>query len=189
MFVANLANGLFHNNAIERISQIRYRALVIAELDAPAGAKGSFVAAGSVFDALASLSKILGSATKEALVVDPYMDEKVLTDFAVLLPETVQIRVLSDAATVKPSLPPAVKRWKAQYPNTRPLDARLAPARALHDRLVMIDSKDVWVLTQSLNAFAQRAPASIVKVDAETAPLKVSAYNHIFASASPVQLL
>ncbi len=160
--------------------------VTVCGVNAPAHARGSFIPAGNAFDAFASLSTILGSATKEALIVDPYMDEKVLTDFAVLLQETVQIKLLSDVGTVKPSLSPAVKKWKAQYTVTRALDARLAPARTLHDRLVIVDSKEAWVLTQSLNAFAQRSPASIVNVDPETAQLKVAAYDQMFASAAPL---
>jgi hypothetical protein len=39
------------------------------------------------------------------------------------------------------------------------------------------------VLTQSLNAFATRAPASIVRVDEETALLKIAAYQAIWATA------
>jgi hypothetical protein len=148
--------------------------------------QSSFIAKGNQFDTLASFSKILSSATTDALIVDPYMDQIALTEFAVLLPEAVTIRLLSDSATVKPSLQPSVTKWKAQYATTRPLVARLAPPRALHDRLIIIDSKDAWVLTQSLNAFAQRSPASIVRVDPDTAQLKVEVYNNIFASASPL---
>jgi hypothetical protein len=37
--------------------------------------------------------------------------------------------------------------------------------------LIIADNSEAWVLTQSLNAFAVRSPASIVRVDAETAAL------------------
>jgi hypothetical protein len=87
---------------------------------------------------------------------------------------------------IKPSLPPAVKRWTSRYVGTRPLDARLAQPRALHDRVILVDNKDAWVPTQSLNAFAERSPASILKTDGETAPPKVAAYNQIYHAASPV---
>jgi hypothetical protein len=43
----------------------------------------------------------------------------------------------------------------------------------------------VYFLTQSLNAFAERAPASIVRADAEIAALKIPAYEAIWSSAAP----
>ena len=49
------------------------------------------------------------------LVVDPYMDETALSDFVLMVPEGVPIRLLSDNATVKPTLRPARDRWLKQY--------------------------------------------------------------------------
>ena len=164
---------LMREPQVESMRSILYRALAMAELKAPTGVQGAFIAAGNSFDALSAVTKVLGPASKSVLVVDPYMDEKTLTDFVPLTNEGVQIRLLSDARTVKPSLKPAVTRWQSQYGTTRPLEARLAPSAALHDRLMIIDDDTVWVLTQSLNAFANRAPASIVRVDQETAALKL----------------
>ncbi len=66
----------------------------------------------------------------------------------------------------------------------RPLQAKLAPERTLHDRLIVIDQKDAFVLTQSFNALAARSPASLVKSDAETAALKVASYEAIWSAAA-----
>ena len=57
-------------------------------------------------------------------------------------------------AARKPSLKPAVERWVLQYDSVRPLEARIAAPRLLHDRLLIVDHKVAWVLTQSMNAFA-----------------------------------
>jgi hypothetical protein len=65
-----------------------YRILGIAELQAPAGVKGSFIPVGAGFDALSAVGKVLQSATKDIFIVDPYMDETVLTDFAPTAPES-----------------------------------------------------------------------------------------------------
>jgi hypothetical protein len=141
---------------------------------------------GNAFDALTAIGKIFGAAKRDVLIVDPYMDEKALTDFALLAPEHVEIRLLSDEHTAKPSLSVAAKRWTAQYGTNRPLAAKLAPAKTLHDRLIMVDEVTVWVLTQSLNAFATRSPASIVRVDDETANLKIAAYKAMWGNATPL---
>jgi hypothetical protein len=163
-----------------------YQALALAERDAPAQNQGAFIPAGNAFDAMSAVGKVLERASNSIRIVDPYMDCKVLTDFAVLAKEGVLIQLLTDQGTHKPSFQPAVDNWKIQYCSSRPLEARLAPPRTLHDRVMFIDGSDAWTLTQSLNAFATRSPASIVRVDADTAALKIAAYDDLWNTASPV---
>jgi hypothetical protein len=185
-YATGLSKSTMQFSAAQDLGVIVRRALAKAELKAPAAAQGAFIPAGNAFDAMSALGKVLGRATRDVLIVDPYMDEKVLSDFALLAPERVAIRLLSDAQTVKPTIRPAATRWAAQYGMSRPLEAKLTPARILHDRLIVIDDATAWVLTQSLNAFATRSPASIVRVDDETASLKIAAYQAMWGQASPL---
>jgi hypothetical protein len=181
----NLDSAIRDQNA-QTIAVILYRALARAELAAPSETQGAFIPVGDHFTAFSAVSKVLGSAHHDALIVDPYADAKALTDFAVLASEGVIVRVLSDAQTVKPSLSPAATNWIAQYGVRRPLEVRLAPARSLHDRLIVADCADVWALTQSLKDFAGRSPASIVKVVGDTASLKIAAYDSLWKDAVPL---
>lgn len=178
--LATESDGFKANRALLRLRSILYRRLAVAEMEVPAGVKGSFIPAGNSFEAMLAVGKVLGTAKSELLIIDPYMDAKALTDFGALAKEGVALKLMSDADTYKPTLKPAFERWIAQYGASRPLEVRLAPSRSLHDRLIMVDGCVVWILTQSLNAFAERAPASIVKVDDETARLKISAYGAIW---------
>jgi len=183
MAADTLTNRALRYGSSQTIAAIIYRALARAELKAPASAHGAFIPAGESFTAIAAVSKVVAAARQSLLIVDPYADAKALTDFAVLAPEGVQVRILSDAGTVKPSLKPAAESWAKQYDSSRPLEIRLAPARSLHDRLITVDDAQAWTLTQSLKDFAARSPASIVRVDAETADLKLRAYAAIWQSA------
>lgn len=90
---------------------VLYRVLAAAELKAPARAKGTFIPVGNRFDAFAALTKVLETAARDVLIVDPYMDEAVLTDFAGSVPATASLRLLSDQSTVKASIEPAAKAW------------------------------------------------------------------------------
>lgn len=168
------------------IPTILYRVLAIAELKAPTAIQGNFIPAGNAFDAMAAVSKILNEASNDILIVDPYLDEKVLTDLAIAAPENVTIRLLADAASHKPSLDPAFRRWVSQYGIKRPLELKLAMARSIHDRLIIIDNSSVWVLTQSLNAFAARSPATIVRFPDPT--IKIAAYQDMWQGATLVSL-
>ena len=80
---------------LDRITQLLYRALAQAELKAPAAAQVAFVPAGNVLDAFAMVGKILGEAEGDVLIVDRYANNKVLTDFAVLAPDNVTMRLLT----------------------------------------------------------------------------------------------
>lgn len=171
--------------AISQITAILHRAWAVAEVKAPASAQGSFIPAGAVFDAFAAIGKVLSSATAAVIVVDPYLDEKALTDFLPLAPDSVAIQLLADKASVKATLKPAVERWIA-HGATRPLEARLAPSRSLHDRLIIVDDAKAWILTQSLNAFANRAHGSLELANPESTALKLAAYADIWKNASPI---
>lgn len=181
----------YHDDGARRTLVIKigaalYRALAMAELAAPVTAQGAFIPAGNAFDAHGAFSKVLTGATSEFLLVDPYMDDKALLEYAVLAPEGVTVRLLSDQKSHWPSLAPAIHKWRAQYGAKRPLEARLTSPRVLHDRLIIVDNLQPWIFTQSTNAFATRSPASIIRVDDETAKLKVDAYSSIWAAAQPI---
>lgn len=167
------------------ITAIVYRALAIAERKAPTAAAGAFIPVGNSFDAFAALSKLLQTATKDVLIVDPYMDEVVLTNFGVAVPAGVRFRLLADHIDHKATLQPAANRWVEQYGATRPLAVRLAHAKTLHDRAIFIDKKNAWTITQSLKDFAKRSPAEIVRAD-DTADLKIAAYEALWETASVV---
>jgi hypothetical protein len=158
--------------------------LATLEINLPVSAQGAFVSTGASLDAYAAISKILSEATSSILIVDPYMDATAVIEVAGLAPLGVRVQLLSDAASVKPTLKPAANKWIQQYGSTRPLEARVAAARSLHDRLIITDAKAAWVLTQSLKDFAQRSPATIQRADAELAVMKVQAFNAIWNGAA-----
>jgi hypothetical protein len=172
--------------AARTVGTLLHRVLALLELQVPAAAQGAFIPAGNAFDAMAAMSKVLGGAKANLMIVDPYMDEKALTDFALLAPEGVSLCLLADRAGHKATLAPAAQRWITQYGNDRPLEVRLGLARALHDRLIIVDHAVAWDLTQSLNAFAVRAPASIIRHDGEAAVMKIEYYKDVWQAAEPI---
>lgn len=197
--MGNLADYVAFNFAVENLHSIQdyprhvqvikavlNRTLAEAELCATPAARAAFIPVGEGFAAFATISRIVGEATNSVMFVDPYADANLLTEFAVLVPEGVTIQILADAAGGKPGLLPAVTRWIGQYGTARPLEARLAQARALHDRLIIIDGQISWAVGQSFNGLAARAPTSFIRTDAETARLKIDAHNQIWDSATPI---
>jgi len=179
--------GLLREGNAHRIIAILHRALASAELYAPAAAQGAFIPVGAAFDAFQVIGKVFGGATKDVFIIDPYMDAKVLTDFAPLAPEQVAIRLLTDSFYTKPeALQPAATRWVQQHGAARPLATRLTAPRLLHDRLIIIDGAHVWSLTQSLKDMASRSPASVLRVEVDLAKLKADSYEQFWAGAKPL---
>lgn len=174
------------DRAVAEIMVILHRALARAEAKAPVTSQGSFVAAGNAFDALAAIAKIMAEARTSIRIIDPYLDERVLIDFAAMASEGVRLELLSDANSVKGGLKPAVTAWILQHNSKRPLEAKLAPARTLHDRLIVIDNSEVWDLSQSIKDFAGRSPASASRADTELAGMKIAAYEAIWQAAAPI---
>ncbi|MGR9497115.1 phosphatidylserine/phosphatidylglycerophosphate/cardiolipin synthase family protein [Rhizobium leguminosarum] len=171
---------------VQKANAVLYRLLAQAELAAPMSDQGAFIAAGSALDAMSAIGRVFLQATQRLRIVDPYMDSKALTDFAILANEGIEIELLTDEKSVRQSFEPALVRFRQQYGSKRPIAARLSSPRSLHDRLIVVDDKTVYTVTQSLNALADRSPASIVRVDGDSVRLKIDAYDQFWASAKAV---
>ena len=184
------ANALFSGGmsakAIQAMSDLVMKNIARLDLDLPLEAQGAFIGVGNAMDALASVTQILQQATASVRIIDPYMDEATPRKFAIMAAENISIELLADAANVKPNLAPTLGPWRQQYGALRPIEARLTAARTLHDRLIIIDGATVYSVTQSLKDIAARSPASIIKVDGETAALKIPAYDAMWATANVI---
>lgn len=179
-------NIITRQNDSDKVYYIIQRVLFKLSLRLPAGKQGAFIPAGNVHDAMIGVGKVLQLAKNDLLIVDPYLDAKFLEDFAAQAPEMVNLRLLADAKGHKQTLRPAVARWISQYQARRPLEARLAPARSLHDRLILVDGKDAYVLGQSFNHLAERAPTSLVRAGSEVANIKIAAHEAMWSNATPL---
>jgi hypothetical protein len=174
-------------HSLQTIFAVAYAALARAELEAPAAIQGTFIATGHALDAFAAIGKVMATASSDILIVDPYADAKLITDFAVQAPEVgVSVRVLADQKDHKPTLKPAAESWTKQFGSTRPLEVRVAVPGLLHDRLIVVDGSTAYAVGQSFNKIAERAPTSIVRADRETGALKIIAYESLWKSAQPL---
>ena len=183
----NLGTAL-HDLSMARLMNVLHRALATCELALPTSSRGAYIPVGNTFEAVAALRSILASVKTTILVVDAYMDGRVLTEFTPLAPEGIGVALLTDEAGVRPDVEPLARAWKSQWQARRPLDLRVTAPRMLHDRLVLGDPGDAWILTQSLKDFAARSRATIQKLDPELAAAKFAAYTDIWnASNDPLQ--
>ena len=155
-----LSKGSFFTRAADMIPVVLHRALAKAELSAPSALRDSFLPAGKPFDAMMIVVKVFATAKADLLAIDPYADHILLSDFLLAAPEGISIRILAAKRKLKPTLKPAVDRWIAQFGAARPLEVRVAPETALHDRLIILDGAVVWDIGQSFAQLATRSNTS-----------------------------
>ena len=147
--------------------------------------QGTFIAAGHTLDAFAAVSNVLKTAKTDILMVDAYADEKVLTDYAVLAPENVTVRLLTEAH-YKLSLKPAAERWVQQCGASRPLYIRVALNKKLHDREIFIDGAKAWSVGQSFKDLATKSPSGLSLQEGELGARKIAAYQDIWDASTPL---
>ena len=170
----------------EQIMMVLYQALAVAERNAPAAARGAFIPVHKPYDVLLAVTGVLKCDNRDVLIVDPFMDETTPNTFAKAAPENIQIRLLADANSLRPTLKPAVEAWVQQFGNSRPIEARVAASKSLHDRLLLIDGTQAYMVTQSFKDLAARSPAAIQRADADYAAMKIGAYEQIWAASTPL---
>jgi hypothetical protein len=98
------------------------------------------------------------------------------------------VRLLADEAQYGVSLIPAAQQWQQQLGKYRTLMVRLAPAKSLHEQLILVDSTTVWVLPYSFNYLAKRTHTGLVRARPEAAARKVAVYAEIWNEATPIRL-
>jgi hypothetical protein len=179
-------DGMLRARNAETIRSIVQRALVRAELKAPPQAKGAFIVANSAYDAFSAVRRVLASAQAEVLLIDPQADAKALTDFAVLAPDRVVVRLLADQGDYKRSLASATRRWLQQFGGTRPLFVRLAPRGTVRDTLILVDGVHAWALGSPFSQLAKLDHMTLVRIPAETASPLIATYAAKWDAATPL---
>ena len=111
---ARSLSGLEHDQHVQTIKYIVSITLKKSELSLPMGSHSSFIPAGGVFQAYSRFGQIIRKARKEVILVDPYADQIILTDFASQISERIEIKVLTNNSN-KHSLRAALSRWIREY--------------------------------------------------------------------------
>jgi len=154
------------------------------ELYSPAVGQGRFIPPGETWKGYAALVKILQPACGDLLIVDPYLDASVFVD---LLPHTNAsegVRCLTTKGQYHGGLVAAYQKWQADPIGTaHPAELRFAAPKSLHDRMIIVDLKDVWLVSQSLKDIGVHSPASLTRAEPELSSLKCAHYDELWQQA------
>jgi hypothetical protein len=158
------------------------------ELMAPAALQGAFIPGGDTWNGYAALVRLFQRDCDNLLVVDPYLNAVIYTDLA---PHSVARRGVRCLAAQRPQNHPgllaAAGKWAADSISaSHPVEVRYAPASSLHDRLIIIDGIEVWLISQSLKDIAKRSPASVSRADPDLSAMKVQHYEELWGQSGPL---
>ncbi len=173
-------------SSARNVRNIISRVLLVAESKVSIEDKEFFIPAGETDVAFAVVSKIFNRATTEILIIDPYLDETLFTDFAPTIQEGVMIKLLvNNRSYNRGVIRPALEEWMTQHGTNRPIELKTASNSSLHDRLIIIDNEESWNVSQSFNNLAKTSPA-IISLSPNPAPI-INAFTGTWDNAEPIQ--
>lgn len=158
------------------------------ELMVPSSSQGAFIPSGDTWNGYAALIKVIQSDCDNLLIVDPYINSTIYTDFSPHSTARNGVRFLTAKRNENHlGLLAASQKWASdQISKAHPVEGRYAPVSTLHDRLIIIDSKIVWLVSQSFKDIAKRSPASVSRADTELSAMKSQHYETLWASSDPL---
>ena len=178
----------FANFDQQKLLQPLYDAFYSVELTVPTALQGAFIPPGDTWNGYVALVKVIQTVCDDLLIVDPYISADIFTDFVPHVASRMGTRILT---TKQPRLHEPLlataERWNQSHlPPFVPVEVRYAPLSALHDRLLIIDNKETWLVSQSIKDIAKRSPASVTRADPEMALMKAQFYDALWSTSIPI---
>lgn len=161
---------------IAKIFGVLYRAIADLELKVPSDVEVNF-GAGEVYDFFKALNRVISSAEKSILIVDPYLDETVFDHYLNSRNSDVQVRLLVNKDADK--LIPASKKYTGQHGNI----LEIRKSKTLHDRVIFIDGYVCWLIGQSVKDAAKAKPTYLVQLPPDVVTTKLANYEEIWSVA------
>lgn len=186
---SQISADLLRGMAVSHMLQRMHAALATLELKRNAEGDGvaGAMSAGQTYDVFKRLNHYLDRAQTAAMIVDPYLDEVVVDDYLRGMRARVPIRLLTApfrqdyTARLTASLKHAIPQYGLQV--------ELRHSRALHDRLVFLDSLDeCLVMGSSIRTAGKKSPTYLAMLDGEIGNLKRNIYDQIWNAATPIPI-
>jgi hypothetical protein len=184
---ARSLSGLEHDRHVQTIRNIVSIALKKSELALPIRSEVNFIPKGGVFQAFSRFNQVIRNAKKDVMIVDPYANHVILTDFASQIANNITIRILTKSSKNKYLLIKALSRWIIEHGNTKPIQIKIAKREYLHDRFLVVDRINAWQLGQSFANIAQKTHTNFARIDHDAAAKNISELESLWDEASDME--
>lgn len=172
-----LHSPVMSESSISNIFGTLYRAIADLEIQVPVETEVNF-GAGDVYDFFKALNKVIASAEKTLLIIDPYLDETVFDHYLNSRQPDVQVRLLVNKKAE--SLLPSSEKYTTQFGDV----LEIRKSKALHDRVIFVDSYACWLIGQSISHAAKAKPTYIVQLPPDVVSAKLANYDEIWSNAN-----
>lgn len=173
------AGNLNRQMNLANINGTLHRVIASLEANAPESADQVF-GPGAVYDFFRALTSIISSAETSLFMIDPYMDDQVFDTYISSLSKPCQVRMLVNKHAT--SVKVAAERYRAQYGTV----VEVRKSNAIHDRLVIIDHTECWVLGASIKDAATSKPTYLAPLSQDVAQAKGAFYEMIWDGANAI---
>ena len=140
------------------------------------GPVNTAIGQGEVFNYFDELRKLIETATRELLFVDPYLDAEFVSRYLPHVTAGVSVRLLT--GKLLPKLLPAVKLFVQQYSGA--VEVRSAPG--FHDRYVFVDQNACYQSGASFKDGAKKAPTTLIQIT-DVFPAVLQTYKDMWDQA------
>lgn len=142
---------------------------------------GNVYGAGQVYEFFRDLKAIVGAASKEALLVDPYFNGQAFDDYLSTMRPGKTIKILAERYVDD------VQRFAARHAQQYGTNIEIRRSSELHDRLVIVDNSDCWVVGASIKDAAVRSSTYLFPLQPVLANAKRDIYSEVWDRAEVVE--
>lgn len=135
---------------------------------------------GAAYDFFVALNDTIGSANEKVFIVDPYLDAEVFDGYLQGLKRGVTVRLLTSKYI--DNIRVAAQKYRKQFEN----HVEVRKSNELHDRIILVDDEQCWVLGASIKDAALKKPTYLAPLSADVVPCKRTLYDAVWAKAEPI---
>ncbi len=138
---------------------------------------GSVYHLGDVYKFFADLKDIIKSAQSRITIIDPYFDGSAFNDYLGAVSNNVAVKILASKYIDE------VKNYAEKHKSQFGSDIELRKSKELHDRIIIIDSNECWIVGGSIKDAGKKA-TYLIPLSPSLAEQKVLIYNDIWNNSS-----
>ncbi|MCB1667999.1 MAG: hypothetical protein R3E73_04695 [Porticoccaceae bacterium] len=164
------------NNIVSQIGDVIEELRLDLELDGKSEI-GSVYQPGDVYSFFSDLKAIIANAQQTITIVDPYFTGEAFDAYLSTCSQGVSINILSERYT--DDLKSYAEKHAAQFGTS----IELRKSKEIHDRLVIIDQSECWIIGNSIKDAAKKS-TYLIPLSPTIAASKIEIYSQIQARAN-----
>ena len=143
---------------------------------------GTAYGPGERYQYFSDLKKIIGGATEEVFVVDPYFNGEAFDNYLGEVSGNVAIRLLAERYAKE------ITKYAAKHTEEFGTGIALRKSNELHDRLVIVDRADCWISGGSIKDGGKK-PTYLIPFAPGLAEKKLNIYEEIWTRSKPIDVV